>query len=168
MCHRFCEGALLLVDATQGIEAQTLANVYLAMDNDLEIIPIINKVDLPSADANRVKKEIEDIIGIPADDAIEISAKTGKNIDLVLQSIIDHIPAPVEADDEKPLKALVFDSYFDNYRGVVLLVRLFDGKMEIGDKFKFMNSGNEFHVVELGVKSPEETKKEALYAGEVG
>ena len=163
-----CEGALLLVDATQGIEAQTLANVYLAMDNDLEIIPIINKVDLPSADAQRVKKEIEDIIGIPADDAIEISAKTGKNVDLVLQSIIDHIPAPAEADDEKPLKALVFDSYFDNYRGVILLVRLFDGKMKIGDKFKFMDSGNEFHVVELGVKSPDETKKEALYAGEVG
>ena len=163
-----CEGALLLVDATQGIEAQTLANVYLAMDNDLEIIPIINKVDLPSADAQRVKREIEDIIGIPADDAIEISAKTGKNVDLVLQSIIDHVPAPAEADDSKPLKALVFDSYFDNYRGVILLVRMFDGKLKVGDKFKFMDSGNEFHVVELGVKNPDESKKDELYAGEVG
>ena len=163
-----CEGALLLVDATQGIEAQTLANVYLAMDNDLEIIPIINKVDLPSADPKRVKKEIEDIIGIPAEDAIEISAKTGENVDLVLESIIKNIPAPAEADDDKPLKALVFDSYFDNYRGVILLVRLFDGKIKIGDKFKFMDSGNEFHVVELGVKSPDETKKDVLYAGEVG
>ena len=163
-----CEGALLLVDATQGIEAQTLANVYLAMDNDLEIIPIINKVDLPSADPERVKKEIEDIIGIPADDAIEISAKTGKNVDKVLEAIVKHIPAPIDADVDAPLKALVFDSYFDTYRGVILLVRMFDGKIAVGDKFKFMDSGNAFHVVEVGVKGPEEIKKQYLQAGEVG
>jgi len=163
-----CEGALLLVDATQGIEAQTLANVYLAMDNELEIIPIINKVDLPSADPERVKKEIEDVIGIPADDAIQISAKTGKNIDAVLEAVIDLIPAPKEADDTKPLKALVLDSYFDPYRGVVLLVRIFDGAIKSGDKFKFMASGNEFHVVDLGIKNPKEVKKDILTAGEVG
>ena len=163
-----CEGAILLVDATQGIEAQTLANVYLAMDNDLEIIPVINKVDLPSADAARVKAEIEDVIGIPADGAIEISAKTGKNIDQVMEAIIKEIPAPTDADDNKPLKALVFDSYFDPYRGVILLVRLFNGKISVHDKFKFMDSGNEFHVVELGVKTPTELKKDFLEAGEVG
>ncbi len=163
-----CEGALLLVDATQGIEAQTLANVYLAMDNNLEIIPIINKVDLPSADPKRVKAEIEEVIGIPADNAIEISAKTGENVDKVLEAIIEHIPAPYEADDSKSLKALVFDSYFDNYRGVILLVRIFDGTLKVGEKFKFMDSGNDFHVVELGVKNPDESKKEFLQAGEVG
>ena len=163
-----CEGALLLVDATQGIEAQTLANVYLAMDNDLEIIPIINKVDLPSADPGRVKKEIEEIIGIPADDAIEISAKTGKNVEKVLESVINLIPAPNDADDNKPLKALVFDSYFDPYRGVVLLVRIYDGKIKTGDNFKFMASGNDFHIVDLGIKNPLEIKKQELTAGEVG
>lgn len=163
-----CEGALLLVDATQGIEAQTLANVYLAMDNDLEIIPIINKVDLPSADPERVKKDIEEIIGIPADDAIEISAKTGENVEAVLKAVIKLIPSPSEADDNKPLKALVFDSYFDPYRGVVLLVRIYDGKIKTGDHFKFMASGNDFHVVDLGIKNPLEIKKQELTSGEVG
>jgi GTP-binding protein LepA len=162
------EGVLLLVDATQGIEAQTLANVYLAMDNDLAIIPIINKVDLPSADVEKVKKEIESVIGIPADDAVCISAKTGENVEAVLEAIIDRIPAPKDADDSKPLKALVFDSYFDAYRGVVLLIRIFDGKIKIGDKFKFMTSNNEFGVIELGIKNPSEVKKDFLQAGEVG
>ncbi|TCG11684.1 translation elongation factor 4 [Mycoplasma todarodis] len=163
-----CEGAILLVDATQGIEAQTLANVYLAMDNDLEIIPVINKVDLPSADPEGVKKQIEDVIGIPADDAIEISAKTGQNVDKVLEEIIKVVPAPKNADDSKPLKALVFDSYFDPYRGVVLLVRIFEGKINKGDHFKFMTSGNTFDVTELGIKNPAEVKKNSLEAGEVG
>ncbi|WP_420331227.1 translation elongation factor 4 [Mycoplasma todarodis] len=163
-----CEGAILLVDATQGIEAQTLANVYLAMDNDLEIIPVINKVDLPSADPEGVKKQIEDVIGIPADEAIEISAKTGHNVDKVLEEIIKVVPAPKDADDSKPLKALVFDSYFDPYRGVVLLVRIFEGKINKGDQFKFMTSGKTFDVTELGIKNPAEVKKTSLEAGEVG
>ena len=163
-----CEGAILLVDATQGIEAQTLANVYLALDNDLEIIPVINKVDLPSADPEGVKKQIEDIIGIPASDAIEISAKTGLNVDKVLDKIITHVPAPLDADDNKPLKALVFDSYFDIYRGVILLVRIFEGQISVGDEYKFMATGNKFEVSELGIKNPSEVKKKTLTSGEVG
>ncbi|MDJ1647805.1 translation elongation factor 4 [Mycoplasma phocimorsus] len=162
------EGALLLVDATQGIEAQTLANVYLALENNLEIIPIINKIDLPSADVEKVKKEIEDIIGIPADNAVEISAKTGLNCEQVLEAIIKYIPQPKEADDLKPLKALIFDSYFDPYRGVVLLVRIFDGVVKQNEKIKFMSNNAEYHVTELGVKSPFEIKKDYLEAGEVG
>ncbi|MGZ9432785.1 translation elongation factor 4 [Mycoplasma sp. 613B] len=162
------EGALLLVDATQGIEAQTLANVYLAIDNNLEIIPIINKVDLPSADPERVKKEIENVIGIPADESVLISAKTGQNIDQVLEAIISKIPAPKEADDNKPLKALIFDSYFDPYKGVVLLVRIVEGKIRVGDNFFLFSSGKKFHVVELGVRTPAELKKEELVSGEVG
>ncbi|MDJ1648632.1 translation elongation factor 4 [Mycoplasma phocimorsus] len=162
------EGALLLVDATQGIEAQTLANVYLALENNLEIIPIINKIDLPSADVEKVKKEIEDIIGIPADNAVEISAKTGLNCEQVLEAIIKYISQPKEADDLKPLKALIFDSYFDPYRGVVLLVRIFDGVVKQNEKIKFMSNNAEYHVTELGVKSPFEIKKDYLEAGEVG
>ncbi|UVD81738.1 translation elongation factor 4 [Mycoplasma iguanae] len=163
------EGALLLIDATQGIEAQTLANVYLAAENDLEIIPIINKVDLPSADPDRVKAEIENVIGIPADDAILISAKTGKNIEAVLDAVIEKIPAPKESFDlDLPLKALVFDSYYDPYRGVVLLIRIKEGKIALGDQFIFMSSGKKFHVVELGVRTPAELKKEELQVGEVG
>ncbi|MDJ1646236.1 translation elongation factor 4 [Mycoplasma phocimorsus] len=162
------EGALLLVDATQGIEAQTLANVYLALENNLEIIPIINKIDLPSADVEKVKNEIEDIIGIPADNAVEISAKTGLNCEQVLEAIIKYIPQPKEADDLKPLKALIFDSYFDPYRGVVLLVRIFDGIVKQNEKIKFMSNNAEYHVTELGVKSPFEIKKDYLEAGEVG
>ena len=163
-----CEGAILLIDASQGIEAQTLANVYLALENDLEIIPVLNKVDLPSADPERVKKQIEDVIGIPAEDAIEISAKTGKNVDKVLDKIIEVIPAPKEADDSAPLKALVFDSYFDIYRGVILLVRVVNGELSVGDEFKFMSSGKKFEVTELGVKTPIEVKKRKLVSGEVG
>ncbi|WP_416322616.1 translation elongation factor 4 [Mycoplasmopsis felis] len=165
------EGALLLVDATQGIEAQTLANVYLALENNLEIIPVINKIDLPSADVEGVKKEIEDIIGIPTENAVLVSAKTGLGVDNLLDAIIKYIPAPKNADDNKPLKALIFDSYFDPYRGVVMLVRIFEGKLKVGDKFKFMSrkdDANNYHVIELGIRNPHESKKEWLEAGEVG
>ncbi|WP_049342455.1 translation elongation factor 4 [Metamycoplasma hominis] len=163
-----CEGALLLVDATQGIQAQTLANVYMAMENNLEIVPIINKVDLISADPERVKKEIQDMIGIDASDAIMISAKTGLNIDKVIDAIINRIPAPKEADINKPLQALIFDSYFDNYRGVVIYVRLFDGKVKVGDEIYFMQTEKHYLVTELGVKNPNEVQKNELQAGEVG
>ncbi|MHA3909765.1 translation elongation factor 4 [Metamycoplasma hominis] len=163
-----CEGALLLVDATQGIQAQTLANVYMAMENNLEIVPIINKVDLISADPERVKKEIQDMIGIDASDAIMISAKTGLNIDKVIDAIINKIPAPKEADINKPLQALIFDSYFDNYRGVVIYVRLFDGKVKVGDEIYFMQTKKHYLVTELGVKNPNEVQKNELQAGEVG
>lgn len=163
-----CEGALLLVDATQGIEAQTLSNVYLALDNNLEIVPIINKIDLPSADPDKVKEEIENVIGIPADDAILISAKNGIGIENVFKAIIERIPAPKDCDDNKPLKALVFDSYFDPYRGVVLLTRIFDGKIKVGDEFIFMSTEKKFHVTELGIKKPHEEKRNELFAGEVG
>ncbi len=162
------EGVLLLVDATQGIEAQTLANVYLALDNDLEIIPIINKIDLPSSDPDRIKKEIEDIIGISASDAILISAKTGKNIEGVFDAIIKRIPAPKSCDDSLPLKALVFDSYFDSFRGVILLARIFDGQIKIGDEFFFKSNNKKFTVTELGVKKPQEIKRKQLTSGEVG
>lgn len=165
------EGALLLVDATQGIEAQTLANVYLAIENNLEILPVINKIDLPSADVEGVKKEIEEVIGIPTDNAILVSAKTGQGVHQLLDAIVEYIPAPKNADDNKPLKALIFDSYFDPYRGVVMFIRVFEGKLKTGDKFKFMSrhdTGNEYHVIDLGIKNPNETKKDELVAGEVG
>ncbi|MEA4134458.1 translation elongation factor 4 [Mycoplasma sp. 2045] len=165
------EGALLLVDATQGIEAQTLANVYLAIENNLEILPVINKIDLPSADVEGVKKEIEEVIGIPTDNAILVSAKTGQGVHQLLDAIVEYIPAPKNADDNKPLKALIFDSYFDPYRGVVMFIRVFEGKLKTGDKFKFMSrhdAGNEYHVIDLGIKNPNETKKDELVAGEVG
>ncbi|BAP00883.1 GTP-binding protein [Mycoplasmopsis californica HAZ160_1] len=162
------EGALLIVDATQGIEAQTLANVYLALENDLTIIPIINKIDLPSADIERTKEEIERVIGLPCDNAVAISAKTGINIDKVLEAIEQYIPAPSNADDSKPLKALIFDSYFDEYRGVVMLVRIVEGKLHRNDKIMFMSSGKINQVAELGVKNPWEVKKDFLEAGEVG
>ncbi|QJG66964.1 translation elongation factor 4 [Mycoplasma phocoenae] len=163
-----CEGVLLLVDATQGIEAQTLANVYLALEHNLEIIPIINKIDLPSANPDMVKQEIENVIGIDASDAILVSAKTGIGIEQVIDAVIERIPAPKEADTEKPLTGLIFDSYFDSYRGVILLVRLFNGKLSVGDDFKLMHNKKEFHVVELGIRTPKEQKREYLEAGEVG
>ena len=163
-----CEGAILLVDATQGIEAQTLANVYLAIENNLEIIPVINKIDLPSADVDGVKKQIEDVIGIDAQEAICISAKTGANVEKVLEKIIEIVPPPLGADDNKPLKALVFDSYFDIYRGVVLLIRVFEGVIKQGDNFEFMSTNNKFDVTELGIKDPSEQKRKKLTAGEVG
>ena len=163
-----CEGAILIVDSTQGVEAQTLANAYLAVDNDLEILPVINKIDLPSADVERVRGEIEDIIGIPAEDCPAVSAKVGLNIDQVLERIVTDIPAP-DGDENKPLKALIFDSYYDSYLGVVVNVRIMDGKVKPGDKIKLMSTGAEFEVVEVGHLEPFGLKKSSeLYAGEVG
>lgn len=163
-----CEGALLVVDASQGVEAQTLANVYLAIENNLEIIPIINKVDLPAAEPERVKKEIEDLLGIPCDNVPCISAKTGLNVESVLDAIVDYIPAPKNANDNKPLKALIFDSYYDKYRGVMMSVRIMEGNVKIGNKIRMMATNAEYEVVELGVKNPLELKKDKLEAGEVG
>ena len=163
-----CEGALLIVDATQGIEAQTLANTYLAVENNLEIVPVINKIDLPAADPERVQKEIEDVIGIPAMGCPAVSAKTGLNISAVMEKIISDIPAP-SGDIHAPLKALIFDSYYDAYLGVVVYVRLFEGTVRPHDRIKLMNSGAEFDVVEVGVMSPYSLcPKESLSAGDVG
>lgn len=161
------EGVLLLVDATQGIQAQTLANVYLALENNLEIIPIINKIDLPSADVEAVKAEIENVIGLPTDNAVLISAKNGINIDKVLDAIVNNIPSPKDNSNE-PLQALVFDSYFDIYRGVIIFVRIVSGQIKVGDHFKFMSNNNRFHVIELGIRRPDEVKKDSLQTGEVG
>lgn len=162
-----CEGALLVVDATQGIEAQTLANCYLALDNDLEIAPIINKIDLPSARPDEVKEEIEDVIGIEAEDAPMISAKTGLNVEDVLETIIEKIPAP-NGDEEAPLKALIFDSYYDSYKGVVCYVRILDGKVKAGTKIKLMNTNKVYDVVEVGVFTPKLFSTDELMAGDVG
>ena len=163
-----CEGALLIVDASQGIEAQTLANTYLALDAGLEILPVINKMDLPSADPGRAIKEIEDVIGIPAEDAPKISAKTGLNVKDVLESVVKNVPAP-KGDENAPLKALIFDSYYDAYKGVIVYVRIVDGTVKVGDKIKFMANGETFVVTECGISkatSLEPTGK--LSAGEVG
>ena len=163
-----CEGAVLVVDASQGIEAQTLANTYLALEHDLEIVPVINKVDLPNADAERVTKEIEDVIGIPALDAPRISAKTGLNIDQVLQAVIQQIPAPA-GDSEQPLKALIFDSAYDSYRGVIAYVRIFEGTVKPGDRIRMMATGAEFDVVEVGALRPFGMESlPQLSAGDVG
>lgn len=162
-----CEGALLVIDATQGIEAQTLANVYLALDNDLEIIPVINKIDLPSADPERVKHEIEDVIGIDASEAVLTSAKTGIGIEDVLEAIVAKIPAP-EGNAQKPLKALVFDSKFDAYKGVVLYFRVIDGRVRKGMKIRMMATGAEFEVTEVGVFKPNPVIVDELDAGQVG
>jgi len=163
-----CEGAILIVDAAQGIEAQTLANAYLAVDNDLEILPVINKIDLPSARPDEAKAEIEDIIGIPADEAPLISAKNGTNIEDVLEGIVKIIPAP-EGDEEKPLKALIFDSYYDAYKGVIIYVRIFDGKIKPGTVMKMMSNSKEFEVVEVGyLNALGMTPAHELKAGEVG
>lgn len=162
-----CEGALLVIDATQGIEAQTLANVYLALDNDLEIIPVINKIDLPSAEPERVKHEIEDVIGIDASEAVLTSAKTGIGIEDVLEAIVAKIPAP-KGDAQKPLKALVFDSKFDAYKGVVLYFRVIDGRVRKGMKIRMMATGAEFEVTEVGVFKPNPVIVDELDAGQVG
>lgn len=163
-----CEGALLIVDATQGIEAQTLANTYLALENDLEIIPVINKIDLPSADIEGTRSEIEDVIGIPAEDCPAVSAKTGQNIEDVLEKIVTDIPAP-KGDPEAPLKCLIFDSYYDSYRGVVVNVRVSDGKVRVGTKIKMMNTGAIFDVTEVGYMSAFGlAPAKELSAGEVG
>ncbi len=162
-----CESALLIVDSTQGVEAQTLSNVYLALDNNLDILPIINKIDLPSADVENARKEIEDIIGLPADKAPAISAKNGTNIDQVLDQIIESIPAP-KGDENKPLKALIFDSYYDNFRGAVSLVRIFDGKIKKGDKIKFFATNAEYETTEIGIFTPKQQEVNELSAGDVG
>lgn len=162
-----CEGAILVVDATQGIEAQTLANVYLAIDNDLEVVPVINKIDLPSADIEETRKEIEDIIGLPADEAPAISAKEGLNIHDVLESIVKYIPAP-ESDDTLPLRALIFDSFYDNYKGAMCYVRVFDGMVKAGVPIKMMATGGKYEVTEVGIFTPENLPIDELHAGEVG
>lgn len=162
-----CEGAVLVVDATQGIEAQTLANVYLALDNDLEIIPVINKIDLVSADPQNAIREIEDIIGLPAEDAPQISAKTGLNVEEVLERIVSDVPAP-KGDADAPLKALIFDSLYDNYMGALSYVRVMEGTVRPGDRIRFMHSGNEFDVTEVGVFNPARLPVKELTAGEVG
>lgn len=162
-----CEGALLIVDATQGVEAQTLANMYLAIDNDLEIIPVINKIDLQSAMIDVCKKEIKDRLGLDGDNAILASAKTGENVKEILERIVKDIPAP-SGNNENPLKALIFDSYYDSYRGVVVLIRIKDGSVKVGDQIKLMRSNKIYTVTELGIRTPSEIKSDALYCGEVG
>lgn len=162
-----CEGAVLVVDAAQGIEAQTLANVYLALDNDLEIIPVINKIDLPSAQPDVVRKEIEDVIGLDASDAPLISSKNGLNIKDVLEAVVRNVPAP-SGDPHAPLQALVFDSLYDAYRGVIAYVRVKEGTLRVGDHIRFMASGAEYEVLEVGIRNPKEVKKDVLECGEVG
>ncbi len=162
-----CEGAILIVDATQGVEAQTLANVYLAIENDLEILPVINKIDLPSADIEKTKKEIEDVIGIPCDNVPCVSAKCGTNIKDVLEQVVKSFPSP-KGEEEKPLKALIFDSYYDNFKGAVCLVRIVDGSVKKGSKIKFWTTGNTFDVTEVGLFTPKPTEVGELKAGNVG
>ncbi|MGV3487542.1 MAG: translation elongation factor 4 [Tuberibacillus sp.] len=162
-----CEGALLIVDAAQGIEAQTLANVYLALENDLEIIPVINKIDLPSADPDRVKKEIEDVIGLDATDALLTSAKAGIGIEDVLEAIVEKVPPPT-GDPDGPLKALIFDSLYDPYRGVVTYIRVVEGTVKVGDHIKMMATGKTFEVTEVGVFTPKQVNKKELTVGDVG
>jgi len=162
-----CEGALLLVDASQGVEAQTLANYYLSIENDLEVIPVINKIDLPIAEPDRVKREIEEILALPAEDALLVSAKEGIGTQEVLNAIVERIPPP-EGDPDKPLRALIFDSQYDSYRGVILFVRLVDGIVEKGTQIKMMSSEKTYEIDEVGIFKPDMTKTESLKAGEVG
>lgn len=163
-----CEGAILIVDASQGVEAQTLANTYLALDHDLDILPVINKIDLPAADPERVAEEVEEVVGIPCLDAPRVSAKTGENVEEVLEYIVNEIAPPV-GDDSKPLKALIFDSIYDSYRGVIVYVRVMDGKIKAGDTMRMMATGAEFTVVEVGyMRATSMEKTDELCAGEVG
>ncbi|KIL46055.1 translation elongation factor 4 [Jeotgalibacillus campisalis] len=162
-----CEGAILVVDAAQGIEAQTLANVYLALDNDLEILPVINKIDLPAADPERVRKEVEDVIGLDASEAVLASAKAGIGIEEILEQIVEKVPAPI-GDPEAPLKALIFDSLYDPYRGVVAYIRIVEGMVKPGDKIRMMATGKEFEVNDIGVFTPKATSQEELSVGDVG
>jgi len=166
-CLAACEGAILVVDASQGVEAQTLANVYAALDNDLEILPVLNKVDLPAADVDRVKQQIEDVIGLDASDAIPISAKTGLNVEAVLEAIVARLPAP-KGDASRPLKALLVDSWYDSYLGVVVLVRILDGTLRKGQKIKLMSTDAEYQVERVGVFRPKKEIIDALGPGEVG
>lgn len=162
-----CEGAVLVVDAAQGIEAQTLANVYLALDNDLEIVPVINKIDLPSADPERVRHEIEEVIGLDASDAVLASAKAGIGIEDILEQIVEKVPAPT-GDPDAPFKALIFDSLYDAYRGVITYIRVVDGTVKVGDKIRMMATGKEFEVTEVGVYTPKSVSTEELSVGDVG
>lgn len=162
-----CEGAILIVDASQGVEAQTLANAYLALDAGLEILPVINKIDLPSARPDEAKKQIEDVVGLPADDAPCISAKDGTNIDLVLQKIVTDFPPP-KGDVKAPLKCLVFDSFYDNFKGAVCLIRVVDGRLQAGDSILFMQTGRKYDVTEVGIFNPKMQPVQSLSAGEVG
>ncbi|WP_096188339.1 translation elongation factor 4 [Evansella halocellulosilytica] len=162
-----CEGALLIVDAAQGIEAQTLANVYLALDNDLEILPVINKIDLPSAEPERVRQEVEEVIGLPGEDCILASAKSGIGIDEILEAIVHGVPAP-SGDPEAPLKAMIFDSLYDPYRGVIVYMRVVEGTVKPGDKVRMMATGKEFEVQELGVFTPKPDSRDELTVGDVG
>ena len=162
-----CEGAVLVVDAAQGIEAQTLANVYLAIDNDLEILPVINKIDLPSAEPERVRQEIENVIGLDASEAVLASAKAGIGIEEILEQVVEKIPAPI-GDPDAPLQALIFDSVYDPYRGVIALIRIVEGSVKVGDKIKMMSTGKEFEVTELRVNSPKPVKRDELTVGDVG
>ena len=162
-----CEGALLVVDASQGVEAQTLANVYLALENNLEIIPVLNKIDLPGAEPDRVAGEVEEIIGLDCSDAILASAKEGIGIPEILEAIVKKVPPPADTVDQ-PLRALIFDSYYDVYRGVVVYFRVMDGSVKRGDRILLMVSGKEYEIDELGVLSPTQTPVDELHAGEVG
>ena len=162
-----CEGAILVVDAAQGIEAQTLANVYLALDSDLEILPVINKIDLPSADPERVRQEIEDVIGLDASDAVLASAKAGIGIEDILEQIVEKVPAPT-GDPDAPLKALIFDSLYDSYRGVITYIRVVDGTVKVGDKIRMIATGKEFEVNEVGVFTPKAVPRDELTVGDVG
>jgi GTP-binding protein LepA len=162
-----CEGALLVVDATQGVEAQTLSNVHLALENDLTIIPVINKIDLPSADVDKTRKEIEELIGMDTSYAPTISAKTGLNIQDVLDAIIKYIPAPI-GDDHAPLQALIFDSYYDAYKGVICLVRIKNGVLQAGQHIKMMSTNKDFIVTEVGVRTPKIVNQDRLVSGSVG
>lgn len=162
-----CEGALLVVDATQGVEAQTLANVYLALDHDHEIVPVLNKIDLPSAEVERVKAEIEESIGLDCSEALPVSAKTGMGVDAVLEAIVKRLPTP-RGNPDAPLKALIFDSWYDSYQGVVTLFRVVDGAVRLGDTIRLMSTGKEYEVLRLGVFSPEAADVRELTAGEVG
>ncbi len=164
-----CEGAVLIIDASQGIEAQTLANTYLALDHDLEIVPVINKIDLPAADPEGVARQVEDVIGLDCELAPRVSAKTGLNVDQVLERIVQDVPAPLDADDSKPLRALIFDSVYDSYKGVIVYVRIMDGKIKAGDTMRMMATGAEFNVVEVGyMRATSMEPAKELTAGEVG
>ena len=163
-----CEGALLVVDASQGVEAQTLANVYLALENDLEIVPVLNKIDLPAADCDRVAQEIEDVLGLDASEAVQCSAKAGIGMEDILEDIVRLVPPPRVPVEGEPLRALIFDSYFDTYRGVVVVFRVFDGEVNVRDKIELMNTGAKYDVLELGVMKPNKIPVKTLRPGDVG
>lgn len=162
-----CDGAILLVDATQGVQAQTISNVFLAIECGLTIIPVINKIDLPTADVVSVQNEIQDLLGVKTEDILLVSAKTGRNVEVLLSAVIDKISPPL-SEDRQPLRALVFDSFFDKYRGVILLICIKEGVLNMGDEFEFMSTHKTFKVVELGIRTPYEVKKDVLVSGEVG